>query len=574
MIATLLTMVLLANYVAAALNGHCPPLGAVLPAPTNPSACAAVQAAIYDFEKDFNNLTSSFDGSAVSVSVKSIHELNKMLDLHYTPPTRDPSSTGVVDANTIYRIASISKVFTTLGLLHKGIGMDDPVTKYIPDLPELVVAGEVNNITAVNWDDVTIGALASHMSGIGLDLMNDLADTPGNWMATGFPELHGSASSPGCSDMYGLPPCSTDELTRDFGKHHPVLPPFTSPTYSNLGFDILGLVLESASNMAFVDYIQQAILDPLNLTNTTTGMASSLLSQAFIPAQSTDQSHWGVQHGYDNPAGGFLSTPNDLITLGSAILNQSFLGPATTRKWMKPVSSTSTVGRDMGAPWEILRSTNLTTDGRLIELYTKGGDDGSYHSKLCLIPDYDLVVTIMTAGPEADFTFSFTLLSRLLSILLPAIEQAGKEEAILSVVGTYTDDSTSSGIALSVDDGPGLAISNWTVRGLDVMDLYAKISGISSVPVIPRLYPTNLQGGGQAAWRAVFDTGSAEQNAEFDSMFAWPGQSCQTWANMDRFAYGFNGIDEFLFAMEEQASGLAATGLANRGFQVDMSRQV
>ncbi|KAK7730377.1 hypothetical protein SLS53_009077 [Cytospora paraplurivora] len=546
----------------------------VLPSPISPSACAAVQAAIYNFENNFNDFTSGFGGSAVSVAVRSIHERNYLLDLHYTPSTRGPSSTDAVDANTVYRIASISKVFTVLGILLEGIGMDDPVTTYLPDLSSLrATDGIDDNITAVSWDDITIGALASHMSGIGLDLMDDLADMPGNWTAMGFPQLDGSASSPRCSGMYGLQPCPTDELFRDFSKHHPVYPPFTTPMYSNLGFDILGLVLERVSNKTFVEYIKESILDPLNLANTTTGTASSVLSQAFIPEQSTDQSHWGVQHGYDNPAGGFLSTANDLMALGSAILNHSLLGAAATKKWLKPVSSTSTIGRDMGAPWEILRSSNLTTDGRLIELYTKGGDDGTYHSKLCLIPDYDVVVTILTAGPEADFTFAFSLLSRLLSTLLPAIDQASREEAGISVVGTYMDTTTNSSITLSLDDGPGLGISGWSVRGHDVVDIYSYITGVQGVPIVPRLYPVSTQGGGKAAWRAVFDMGTAEQNVEFDAMFAWPGQSCQTWANIDRFPYGFNGIDDFVFTMEDNTGGWVATSLLNRGFQVNMTRQ-
>lgn len=403
--------------------------------------------------------------------------------------------------------------------------------------------------------------------------MDDLADMPGDWTSMGFPVLNGNESSPGCSGMYGLPPCSTEEFFDDFAKHQAVYVPFTTPTYSNLGFDVLGYFLEEATNMTYVDYIEQAILDPLNLANTTTGMTLSVIPRAFIPAQSAEQSHWGVQHGYDNPAGGFLSTTNDLLALGSAILDRSLLGDAVTRKWLKPVSGTSTFGRDMGAPWEILRSTNLTTDGRIVELYTKGGDDGSYHSKLCLIPDYDLVVTVLTAGPEADFTFSFSLLSRLLSTLLPAIEQAGKEEATLSVVGTYTDSATNSSLTLYLDDGPGMGMSGWTVRGRDVLDVYANISGMPGVSVVPRLYPTNLQPNGQSAWRAVFDTGTAEENAEFDAMFAWPGQSCQTWANMDRFQYGFNGIDDFVFTMDEQAGGPSAISLFNRGFRVNMTRQ-
>lgn len=166
----LLALATLAHVVLATLDGHCPPLGPVLPAPTNPSTSPDVQLAIYDFQNDFTNLTSPLGGSAVSVSVRSIHEADKLVDLHYTPPTRDPSSTNVVDGNTVYRIASISKVFTTLGILREGIAMDDPVTRYLPELGSLEAADGINNdITAVSWDDITIGALASHMSGIGLD---------------------------------------------------------------------------------------------------------------------------------------------------------------------------------------------------------------------------------------------------------------------------------------------------------------------------------------------------------------------------------------------------------------------
>lgn len=221
-----------------------------------------------------------------------------------------------------------------------------------------------------------------------------------------------------------------------------------------------------------------------------------------------------------------------------------------------------------------------TTDGRLVELYTKGGDIGSYHSKFCLVPDYDLVVVIMTAGPEAQFQLSFTILSQLLTLLLPAMEQAGKDElTVAGMVGMFT--GTNSTIELSFDSGPGLNISNWVVRGQDVGDLYASnyIAGVGfDTPVRPRLYPTNIQvdNGNQTsrAWRAVFDTGTAEDAAGNDAGFAWPGQSCQTWANMDRFPYGFRGIDEFVFTLEPNSDGNGSTvSLINRGFQVQMYQE-
>lgn len=156
------------------LDGHCPPLGPVLPAPTRPSSSGPVQAAVAGFAETFESLTSPFARSAVSISVRSIHEDGKLVDLHYTPPILGAgSTTGGVDGDTVYRVGSISKVFTILGILSTGIRMDDPVTLYLPELRDLGAAeGVDSDITTVRWDDITIGALASHMSGIGLDCIS------------------------------------------------------------------------------------------------------------------------------------------------------------------------------------------------------------------------------------------------------------------------------------------------------------------------------------------------------------------------------------------------------------------
>lgn len=187
----------------------------------------------------------------------------------------------------------------------------------------------------------------------------------------------------------------------------------------------------------------------------------------------------------------------------------------------------------------------------------------------------------MTAGPEAPFQLSFSILSQLLTTLLPAVEQAGKDEVTAAgMVGTFAE--ADSMIQLSLDQGPGLNISNWIVRGQDVGSLYASnyVAGVgANTPVRPRLYPTNMQADSANqtswAWRAVFDTGTAADAAANDAGFAWPGQSCQTWANMDRFPYGFNGIDDFVFALEpgDNGRGVTVTSLTNRGFQVQMYKQ-
>lgn len=91
---------------------------------------------------------------------------------HHTAPTLNQSSVGshVADKNSIYRIGGLTEVFTVWSLLFTGNGdqiFDDPVTKYLSELGNSTREQDV--IGHVKWDDVTVGQLASHMSGIARD---------------------------------------------------------------------------------------------------------------------------------------------------------------------------------------------------------------------------------------------------------------------------------------------------------------------------------------------------------------------------------------------------------------------
>jgi len=160
---------LFSNVALAALHGLCPPLGPVVPAPINPSLHGSVKAAIASASDKFQNLTAGLDSTAISIAVKSIHESHPLLELHHTPPVLDPSGVNSVDSDTIYRIGSISKLFAVLAVLTEDkIKWEDSITKYVPELLKLNPKG-ANAITAVDWKHVTVGALASHMGGIGAD---------------------------------------------------------------------------------------------------------------------------------------------------------------------------------------------------------------------------------------------------------------------------------------------------------------------------------------------------------------------------------------------------------------------
>lgn len=164
-----LHLLALAGVATAEKHYRCPPLGVSLPAPKAPGSSSAAAGALPLVQDWFANVTAEFEGTAVSLTVSSIHEDDPLIDLHHTPPKADDRGVSEVDAQTVYRVASISKVFTVLVALQSAdIDMDDPVTKYVPELRELRdQQDEVNELTAIAWDDITVGSLADYMSGFG-----------------------------------------------------------------------------------------------------------------------------------------------------------------------------------------------------------------------------------------------------------------------------------------------------------------------------------------------------------------------------------------------------------------------
>lgn len=104
-----------------------------------------------------NTTTFSIDvfSTTTNESVYSYH--------HIAPENNATLPAGRVDDESIYRIGSVSKLYTAYAILAAaGIKvMDRPVTDYIPEL----LGGSSPN--TIDWEEVTIGALMSQQGGIG-----------------------------------------------------------------------------------------------------------------------------------------------------------------------------------------------------------------------------------------------------------------------------------------------------------------------------------------------------------------------------------------------------------------------
>ena len=165
----------------------CPILGSIFQAPVQLSKSDAISEGL-DLLR--GNLTESTktgiladnvvtpNTTSFSISLFSVEDSSDkpfFFDFHWTAPSHGKSGTGVetVDANTIYRIGSLTQVFNVWAfLIEAGEGhWHESVTKYIPELAKVVKENDPksNPVAYVDWDDVTLGDLAGHLAGISRD---------------------------------------------------------------------------------------------------------------------------------------------------------------------------------------------------------------------------------------------------------------------------------------------------------------------------------------------------------------------------------------------------------------------
>ncbi|KAK4225363.1 beta-lactamase-like protein-like protein 2 [Podospora fimiseda] len=546
----------------------CPPLGAVLPASRQPSKEPIVAEALRIFADKFVEIVYEFNSSAVSIGLQSIHEDEPMFDIHFTPVVRNENGTDKVTRDTVYRVGSISKIFTVLAVLQESsISFEDPVTKYLPSLNTNQPNG--SSIEAAQWDQVTVGSLASHVSGIGRDFGLDLAVFPFDITAAKLPPSDNS-TRPNCSGLPGTRLCTGEDLLVQFPRRHPQFAPFTKPLYSSVGISLLALVVEAATNKTLDELMRDKILKPAGMESTSLVTGPPDNSMGFIP---DGEKFWNVSLGINDANGGMYSTTADMLKFGKAILKHQLLSPAKTNKWLQPTSFTSSRGQVLGAPWEIQRADRLAPNGRVVDVFTKAGDLGGYHSMFALIPEYDLVLSVMTAGKEVSGLFSVqtNLVSQTLKAIVPALEAVSKKDAQVNLAGEYRDGS--SFVALDIDEGPGLVLSNWTVDGFDVLRNFLGYSAVAPstkpIPGKARLYPSGLKDGNKTSWRMVFDQVDDVRGEEFDQAVVFQDGSCINWGTMDKFVYDSVGLEEFVFTMSD---GGKAESITPSAFEVTLPR--
>lgn len=218
-------------------------------------------------------------------------------------------------ADTVYRVGSISKLFTDIAVLQLveagKLDLDAPITKYLPDF-------HPQNPYGVN---LTLRQMMSHRSGL-------VRESPvGNYFDPDEPTLAATVASLNDTRL--------------------VYRPETKTKYSNAALAVVGAVLEQQLEVSHPERVRQTILAPLEMRH-----SSFVVTPRIEPHLAT-----GWMRTYDDrrfaaptfllgtgPAGNLYASVNDLASFLKSLFNNAQVGstqimsPATLALMTTPIT--------------------------------------------------------------------------------------------------------------------------------------------------------------------------------------------------------------------------------------------
>ncbi|KAI1130611.1 beta-lactamase/transpeptidase-like protein [Nemania abortiva] len=555
---------------------NCPFPGAAFPKPTNLAASPTIQAAlknvtaafdVYDKDSANNPNTTSW-----SLQIFSASSDEPLWEHYHTADNllgEDGSSNITIGPDTIYRLGSLTKIFTILTFLAEAgdAYWNDPVTKYVPELQILAAKAQADPVMYVDWSSVTLGNLASHMAGITRDyaLQGELTQEHNQsvLMSQGFPPAP-LTMVPFCGEVV---PCDRTQIFAGLGIVPPSFVPSQTPGYSNLAYQILAYALEAITGKKFEAMLKTDVIAKLGLDHTYYDETPPN-ELGVIPPGS--EAGWNFSLGEANPTGGMYSSISDLSSLGRAIFRNTVLSAAQTRRWLKPAATTAEIYEGLSYPWGYRRiplgapGTGLAN--RIVDAYNKAGSINTYASLMILLPDYDVGFNALLAGGWGG-NANWNMADAIGPILLPALEAAAREEADARYAGTYAASALNSSLVLSTDPSkPGLGVDRWVSNGTDMIPVAVRYTLNYNVtgPSI-RLFPTGLESSSSSGGKKIIAFKAMIENTDAvdrsDKMFS---TNCGTWVSQTVAVYADYPLDQFVFTIGEDGVAESVVPLALR----------
>ena len=296
--------------------------------------------------------------------------------------------------STIYRIASISKLFTATAIMQLRdagkLRLDDPVSERLPwfSIKKTYDGGP----------PITIRHLITHTSGLPRELIGV------NWSDLTFP--------------------GREALRRVLPGQETVFAPATEWKYSNLAVSLAGEVVAQVSGESWPQYVERHILQPLGMTATRAVPARDTPRLAIgygrrVPGRARDVEPY-VDIGAEAPAGNLASNVEDLAKFvslqfrdgpsgGAQVLQGSTLHEMHRVQWLRP---------DWRSGWALGFSIRRVDD------QVRVGHTGSlpgHRTQIEIAPAQKLGVIVLTNANDGDL---FRYNDQAFVLLNPAVAKA------------------------------------------------------------------------------------------------------------------------------------------------------
>ena len=352
---------------------------------------------------------------------------------------------------TISNIGSVSKLITAttiMRLVEAGkIDLDAPVSTYIPEF-----APRERKTT---WEPITVRMLLNHQSGLESDGFYDFF--------LGY-EQYDDLSHSYRKAVDAVNQCGV------------VQEPYTLFSYCNLGFSLLGCIIERTHGSDFQTAVKELVLDPIGMNS-----SSFILEDAPKDKLATGYTSGRpvtVPYIRDMPAGSLNASANDMGLFLQNVLStyhndEGLLQRETLLGMFEP--SNAEVQNDLdfrtGLTWWIVDLEDLPGEYVL----GHGGDLPPFHALLSVLPERDLAVFVMVNSATGVGSFSLTdILTKTVRTFASIKGQAPIKKAIaqspviavpesakINLPGYYASASGLAEIKLKGDKLKIYAFNNW-----------------------------------------------------------------------------------------------------------------
>lgn len=274
--------------------------------------------------------------------------------------------------DSLYMIGSNTKLLTALGILKLmedgKLSLEDDVRKHIP---------EFSVKSYFEYDKITIENLLMHRSGLVSDLFTLILDRTRDY--------HEVVSE--LKETY---------LTEKPGKMF---------AYSNVGYTVLGIIIERISGLSYPEYIQKEIADPLGIEVYFFSNEKDRKPFESTVSLSYDKKGKQVEDRVSTllPAGSnvYMSL-NDFVKFGQMFLNKnSAVLKRETLELMEVLNLDDSVDKEVYNVGYGLIHNQYDMGKTVGKVLGHGGNTTCHHSIFNYIPEFDVGVVVMTNSQRA-----------------------------------------------------------------------------------------------------------------------------------------------------------------------------